>query len=179
MNNIVEKLLLVTLLFLLSGCAATYRSDQLSNLTELQAISEIEQLNTRYLEMMDDLQNQLGNGTTAESMAEDLFLDKATVKVGEWKTFTASEYTQWLADAYKPGFYVKHISMNTLVEVSGNTATSTEHYLMLYSDSKSKNSGWLIGQFINTLEKNTHGQWQYRSKSSTAEDFKRWPSENP
>lgn len=179
-TNHLKSILVLNLVLLLGACTTpkTYRD----LLHEHQAIQEIERLHAQYFELMDAVQNQADNRPTPEEMIDTLFIKDGYIQAGQNLVFRGADglpkFVEWLANGHKEGVYIKHYGTNTAITISGNTATSQQQMLMIRSDKKNVEGGWLTGHYINTFIRNSEGQWKFKSKLFQAENFLAWPAKN-
>lgn len=172
----------------LAGRPSNISTDKsVSALEELRARHEIENLQARYLEIVDLMENQRSGRPSAASAVDELFTPDATwILYADGRVITAEasfkgraelvELMTQLEARYAPGVYIKHVTTNTQINVAGSTARLTDQLLMLVSDKNKHIANWYVGRYEDTLERDVNGAWKFKLKTLRMEDLTHWAS---
>ena len=183
-----RKLLTLIICFLLEGCATSNSSllDQLQkSLAEQQDIKAILDLKSQYLYFCDVLSARAINSPAPEYVADKLFtVDGAWIgKNKEGNVYIEYQGRPEIIRKFEEnvnrfnddaGHFQKHFSLNHQIELEGNSATLTAQYLVLHSTENKKEITWISGNYTDFLEKNSEGEWKFKSITSHVEDVSIW-----
>lgn len=156
-----------------------------SSFAELQARYAIEKLQARYFEIIDLVENQRAGRPSAAQAVEELFTHDATWRLyadGQVITEEAvfrgrqelMQFMSLLEARYVPGVYIKHVSSNPQISVTGSTARAAEELLMLVSDKNKQVANWYVGHYEDVLERDAAGRWKFKVKTLRMEDLTHW-----
>ena len=86
------------------------------------------------------------------------------------------KHLNMIASMYEEGndHYVKHYSLNPHVKVSGDTAEARQEILIFHTDRSDQNAYYITGHYINTLVRDSHGKWKFKTKTAYVEDIAEW-----
>ena len=146
-------------------------------------VQEVMNLQARYLCFYDQLLNRHSDRPTGDYIVNELFTE-----TGIWASENTDVQMSYhgkkelvkmfddVAEQYRDydGMYVKHFSMNPQIEINGNEAINNEQFLVLYSDKRKKERFWVVGHYLDILEKNSHNEWRFRKKTAFIEDISCW-----
>jgi len=150
------------------------------------SIRSIMALQTRYMTHWDQMLNREVGRPSATTMVQDLFTpdgqwiayiegDRVKEHYGKVKLIALFESLAKQTTENESS-YVKHFSMNPQIEITGDTATKRESFVVFNSDDNKNESGWLIGYYMDELKQDMGGEWRFKSKIAMVENISNWPS---
>ncbi|WP_444944861.1 nuclear transport factor 2 family protein [Microbulbifer sp. ZKSA006] len=168
---------------LLNGCSHDEAKHK-AVIEDMEAYRSIMDLQTDYLLLIDRLfMHSKGMRPSEISIADLLFTEDAEwilhAGANERRVFSGREGLAELFKTFKNSFngsYVKHFTTNPKIEISGDTATSKETLLILWSIPNTDKNHWVIGSYKNEFRKTSDGVWRFESKTTRIENKSIWDS---
>ena len=176
MKTTIAAIIWVGLLLAISACTATPSAGWQHSAAKSQqqaAVQAIKQLQARYFEVVDQLENHSDSTVDHASIIDSLFLADARwvmwVDGEQQQAFNGKsellQFAQWIDSASASGAFRKHISTNSRITVTGEQTLATEQLLMFYAGNASGTQKKIImGKYSDTLAQNDAGEWRFQSR---------------
>ena len=185
----VKKAPLLLLLILLVGCE-TLNTEALKPyqtfMEQQKAHQAITSFQAKALFLLDQFYNREEGRLSPAEITSTLYTQEGELVVYRNGKEIAFRGQQALLDMFEDGErqtihnankFSKHFSTNTRIELDGKTASSQSQFFVLSTDRDTNKSTWVIGRYIDTLEKNANGEWRFKSKVAYIDDIANLVSE--
>ncbi len=135
-----------------------------AKIEKLEAHQAIQELKAAYFTAWDSLLLSHGDGAEVVSLfTEDAKLDLGELAgCHEGKANIQECYKKLARRSGRIPRCTKHMGMNPVIKVDGNTATGTWQLVWLAEDPKG-NCLWSLNHYQDTYEKGADGQWRFSS----------------
>ena len=176
----------ISVCLLINACVSGHiglSPDEKAMLENNRATTEIMQLQARYFELVDLMENNVSARPESEQMVSQLFnaSSKWTLEVpgqdniGYQNTDGMTAFVAWLESFHAEHIVFKHVMLNPQIMVDGDTASSAEQLLMLTTDKRGAQLYSGLGVYTNKFKKNAEGRWRFQEIHLRFNSNFNWP----